>query len=501
MQSSVNQISKNASLMNRRSFLKLSGATLVAAALPIQERALPAIAAPVRPRYPFPRHTTYAPGTIRPSHKSQKQLDQTVKNFYRLWRQRYVRAGCKAGHYVVLPLGEGGGKATNSISVSEGHGYGMILMALFAGFDAQAQTTFDGMYRFFLEHPSRINRHLMVWNQAGRTCRDANGAFSATDGDMDIAYALLLADKQWGSAGAINYRAAAVQMIEAGVLPGDINPGTYHPTFGDWVKPNDPTYYYATRTSDFMVEHLRAYEAATGNSAWAAVRETCYNLVEYIQEVYSPDTGLLPDFIQDINNEPYPPDGVLLESETDGAFSYNACRTPWRLATDYLISGEPRAYAAVNKMTAWIKGATGGDPTQIYGGYALDGAPIDADDIYSMAFTAPFGVGAMVDAAHQDWLNAIWDLVVAEPLNDEDYYGNTLKLLALVVMSGNWWSPTTVASQGALFSTAGATEDVAGDATEIAEETWPQIEALPTDLADDEAGIVQRLYLPFVSGQ
>lgn len=34
-------------------------------------------------------------------------------------------------------------------------------------------------------------------------------------------------------------------------------------------------------------------------------------------------------------------------------------------------------------------------PIQICGGYELDGTPIDPDDIYSMAFTAPFGVGAM----------------------------------------------------------------------------------------------------------
>lgn len=497
MQSPASLISQTVSFMKRRTFLKLSGAALLAAALPMQERFLPAIAAPVRPNYPFPRHTTYTAGSIRPDHKTRRQLDQAVKNFYRLWRQRYVRAGCKAGHYVVMPLGEGGGKANNSISVSEGHGYGMILMALFAGFDAQAQTTFDGMYRFFLDHPSRINRNLMAWNQAGRTCRDANGAFSATDGDMDIAYALLLADQQWGSGGVINYRAAAVRMIEAGILAGDINPVNYHPTFGDWVKPSEPTYYYATRTSDFMVEHLRAYEAATGNSDWAAVRETCYNLVEHIQALYSPETGLLPDFIQEINNEPYPPAGVLLESETDGDFSYNACRTPWRLATDYLINGEPRAYAAVNKMTDWIKDATGGDPTQILGGYHLDGTPVNVDDSYSMAFIAPFGVGAMVNAAHQDWLNAIWDLVVAEPLNDEDYYGNTLKLLAMVVMSGNWWSPATVASQGAM---AAAAEEL-GEAADATEEELPTLEALPADLADNEADLVQRIYLPFVSGQ
>src|SRR4029077_18396448 len=52
--------------------------------------------------------------------------------------------------------------------------------------------------------------------------------------------------------------------------------------------------------------------------------------------------------------------------------------------------------------------------------------------------------GAMVDAANQGWLDAIWDLMVATPLADGGYYENTLKLLAMIVMSGNWWAPELV---------------------------------------------------------
>ena len=40
-------------------------------------------------------------------------------------------------------------------------------------------------------------------------------SYSATDGDLDIAFGLLLADKQWGSAGAINYLAEARKVIAA----------------------------------------------------------------------------------------------------------------------------------------------------------------------------------------------------------------------------------------------------------------------------------------------
>lgn len=67
------------------------------------------------------------------------------------------------------------------------------------------------MYRYFRAHPSEINPDLMAWQQAdtGTEIIDINGVDSATDGDMDIAYALLLADSQWGSSGEINYLSQA----------------------------------------------------------------------------------------------------------------------------------------------------------------------------------------------------------------------------------------------------------------------------------------------------
>ena len=54
----------------------------------------------------------------------------------------------------------------------------------------------------------------MAWAQ-NESCQDIEGRNSATDGDLDIAYALLLADVQWGSIGEINYRGEAERTLEA----------------------------------------------------------------------------------------------------------------------------------------------------------------------------------------------------------------------------------------------------------------------------------------------
>ncbi len=83
-----------------------------------------------------------------------------------------------------------------------------------AGYDANAKAQFDGLYHWYKNYPSIVNSTLMSWRQKNPNCQD-NGFDSATDGDMDIAYGLLLADKQWGSNGAINYLQEAQNVINA----------------------------------------------------------------------------------------------------------------------------------------------------------------------------------------------------------------------------------------------------------------------------------------------
>lgn len=388
--------------------------------------------------HPFASHPiAYTAGSITPSHLTQPQLDQAVADFYDAWKQRYLTEACGAGRYVVLS-----NTRTGNLTVSEAHGYGMILAALMAGHDPHARRIFDGMVTYAREHPTALHDHLMAWYQ-NKSCADADGNDSASDGDLDIAFALLLADKQWGSCGAIDYRAEALQVLV------DIAGGTLDPTrsivlLGDWVGLGDATYGDATRTSDFMPDHYRSFFDADSDALWNGLRTSTYQIVDDMQTSFSPVTGLLPDFVVDALSSPTPAPAFFLEGDTDGAYSYNACRDPWRLATDYLVSDDAAAHAAVAKINAWIRAATGDDPSAIGAGYQLSGAATPGTDYLSMAFVAPLGVGAMVDAGNQSWLNAVWDLVASTPIEAEGYYENTLKLLSMITMSRNWWAPEKV---------------------------------------------------------
>ena len=423
----------------------------ISAALLLALVAGPALAA--APNHPFGSHpATYAAGSIKPSHVTQGTLDQAVRDFYDQWKAAYVKQVCGPGRYVVEAKAGGG-----NLTVSEAHGYGMVLMALMAGHDPQAQTIFDGMFAYFRDHPSGITPSLMSWYQSG-SCANANGNDTASDGDLDIAFALLLADKQWGSCGAVNYLAEAQNVI-AGIESGELDATKQFVKLGDWVSPGDAPYDDATRSSDFMPDHYRSFLAATSDTTWTNVLEQTYDIVAALQANHSPATGLLPDFVIDPLGTPDPAPANFLEGVTDGAYAYNACRDPWRLGTDFLISGETRAKAAVQAINAWIRAKTANDPEAITAGWKLDGTDTPGTNYRSMAFVAPFGVGAMVDASNQAWLDDVWDLVVATPVGAEGYYENTLKLLSMIVMSGNWWAPQGVsggcATSGNALCTAG----------------------------------------------
>jgi endo-1,4-beta-D-glucanase Y len=396
------------------------------------------------PQKPFPQHVSYAAGSIRPVNYNQVQLDNSVKAFYDQWKTKYLRNDCGIDQYYVW-FDEY--STNNSICVSEGQGYGMIITALMAGYDPGAKTYFDGLYHFYKSHPSVNNNHLMAWNQVSGCIDDPDGGNdSAADGDMDIAFALLLADEQWGSSGTINYRAEAIALINA-VKQEEINQSLWIPTQGDWVAPGSAEY-DDSRTSDFMMDHFRAFRHVTGDNSWNNILNECYSIVSTMQTNFSPNTGLLPDFVVDLGSSMQPAAPYYLEGEFDGNYYYNACRTPMRISMDYLLSGDIRAKNAVQKMNAWIKTKTGNNPAHIRAGYYLNGNDIPDNNYESAAFAGPFAVAAMVDVSNQDWLNNSTSFLLSLELQDYTYYDNTLKLLCMLVLSGNYWAPQGVQGFG-----------------------------------------------------
>ncbi|MDN3549374.1 glycosyl hydrolase family 8 [Mucilaginibacter aquaedulcis] len=380
---------------------------------------------------PFPQHSLYANGSIRPNHLSQQQLDKQVSVFYDQWKARYVKPGCdKNQNYIWF---EKPGKQC----VSEGQGYGILITVLMAGYDKTAQSTFNNLYRYYKAHPAKTSPYLMAWAQ-GKNCKDLDRS-TATDGDMDIAYSLLLAAKQWGNDGQINYALEAKSMITA-IMQHEINPATYSILISDAIE-HDSRDYFDTRSSDFMPAHFKAFENTLKDGKWQKVISSNYRLFSLMQSKYSPDAGIVPDFIRNVNKVPRPAQANYLESAYDGFYNYNACRVPWRVASDYLLYGDKRALAMVTRINSWIRQTTNGNPDNISAGYTLAGNDIKRRYFEALSFIAPFTVSATVDKSNQVWLNKLWDYLVAFKLRDYDYYDNSIKMLDMIIVSGNYWKP------------------------------------------------------------
>ena len=195
----------------------------------------------------------------------------------------------------------------------------------------------------------------------------------------------------------------------------------------------------ATRPSDFMLQHLKDFKTRAETPIGTGSSTRPIPLAKRYTKIQS-ECGRAR-LCGEENGDYAPAEPEFLESETDGDFSYNSSRIPWRLGTDALMTGETRAKEQLNKMTSWIRQVTGNDPGKIYGGYKLDGskALVDYTDT---SFSAPMMVSAMINPANQQWLNRLWDHNASISTNDDVYFGNTLRLLSMIVVSGNWWSPT-----------------------------------------------------------
>jgi endo-1,4-beta-D-glucanase Y len=393
------------------------------------------------PNRPFPQHTTYASGSILPS-VGQATLDSDVETFYNYWKQTYVSTSTVNGQFRarVIDNSQGG----NGGTVSEGMGYGMIIVVMMAGYDPDAQTIFDGMFNYARAYPVPGAPNLMIWQiDSSGTTSQSDSAF---DGDADIAYALILADAQWGSSGTINYAAEALATLED-IANYTIGANSLLPELGNWV-PDATHTQYTPRSSDFMYGHFRAYSRfqTSQSSFWTSVLQACENAVDQIQANEGSVTGLLPDFMVYSSSlgryQPAPSN--FLESSNDGSYYYNAGRDPWRIGVDWLLNGNQKAYNQVTKISNWVANNAGNNGQNIRPGYTLSGTPIDTS-YFSSFFASPLGVAAMLQSSQQTWLDSIYNAVKN---NHDTYYEDTVTMICMIIMSGNYWDPTANSSTG-----------------------------------------------------
>lgn len=375
--------------------------------------------------------------------ENTSSLSDKTLEFYDYWKEKYLTqnpyATDNTQYYVFYgdQTYEQAGYEV-PVTVSEAHGYGMLISASMAEYDTEAKDIFDGMYHYYRAHLSEIGPNLMAWQQSdnGKALVNSSGADSATDGDLDIAYSLLMADSIWGSDGEINYKKTAIDMIND-IMEYEVNQNDWVLRLGDWAywSEKGDKYYSATRASDFIVQYMPVFAEATGDERWLELYDTTYEIINGIVDEYG--TGILPDFIiKDDNGKFIPAPANFLESENDGNYYYNSCRAPWRISMDYLINGNQDAKKFADAITAFIIADTKGDPWEIMAGYTPQGEAVS--DWNDLCFNLPFILAAAC-GDNTDWHDEVRDMCLN--YGEDSYFGDTITMLCLIVDDGGWVVP------------------------------------------------------------
>jgi endo-1,4-beta-D-glucanase Y len=352
--------------------------------------------------------TNSAVGTCMPVTDAAK-FNKAISEAYARWKVKFVNdAGA-----VYSP-------EQNNKIISEGIGYGMLITAAMGD-----QAMFDKIWGWA---KSKMGGGLLGW--------DNGGGGSATDADTDMAYALLMAAKQWGGMYASEGTGLIGQIRQKDLAGERLKPGE------NWDSLYNPSY--------FSPGFYRAFGAA-----WGATITTNYSILNNCDQQFSgASDGLVPDWCTPSGAPSEPRDAAVTSGNLcppmQACYTYDASRTPWRMGFDACVSGGAgKEYVdrLITKMASLHMGGARIDLMKA--GYNASGMPIMAGANNGaavdneMAFIGPVGVAAMAstNAAMRDRaFRTVLD-IIERPEYYKTYYSTTLGLLTLLMMTGNWPSP------------------------------------------------------------
>lgn len=377
--------------------------------------------------FPFPSNK--GPGPYCQGVQGAKNDD--ALHAYQVWKDTLVtREGANGFRRVVRPDTPDG---VQNSTVSEGISYAMIISVYF-----NDQALFDDVFRYSLHWSNE--RGLMHWyiNPEGTAaCPGRKDCGAASDADEDIAFALVMADRQWGGKGALEktYREYALRQIAL--------VKKYEVTAGHVFTPGDEWKGDIVNLSYFAPAFYRVFGKYSNDEAfWSKVIDVNYELLfkTLNEKNGNVDNGLVPAW-STLEGEPieaFP--GALTYHQTDSV------RTPIRMAQDYCWNGDPRAKAYLDKISKFFVNI---GAHRISDGYLLDGTPHPEfgpkEKSSSAVFVASAGLSVMAAGGDPKFVQESYDLLKSSQLNIRSiYYQLSWTAMSLAFMTGNYFDMTGV---------------------------------------------------------
>ncbi len=360
----------------------------------------------------FPYNATYPYG-IGSLADDQEEAAAMLQAEWNDWKSQRITSSGAGGYRRVQR-----DASTNFDTVSEGIGYGMLFAVYF-----DDRPLFDDLYSYAKAHFNANG--LMGWHV------DANGNFTTTDGgsgaatdaDEDMGLALVFACKKWGTTGAINYETEAKTLINT-IYNKEVEANSYVLKPGDvWGGAS------VTNPSYFAPAWYRVFAEFTGKTEWYFVINKCYEIFFNCRN-YDSLTGLIPDWCMS-NGKKAGSNGY--------DFKYDAIRVPWRISIDYCWNGITDAKVICDDISKFFRRA---GVENIGDGYTITGTQLSSN--HSPAFISCLSSGSMTMVGYDlDYPKALYDenikvKDIATPEADYSYYGNSLRLFALLFTTGNF---------------------------------------------------------------
>ena len=338
-------------------------------------------------------------------------------NAYNTWKSNYIVA-CSGSQFRVK-------FDDPNQTVSEGIAYGMLLSAY-----AADKTLFDGLWAYY---KANTNGNVMNWRIQG--CNNASGSNGATDAELDAALALMVADAQWPLATTpYDYTVEATTLIGK-IKASEMDPANYQANNGDaWGNATD------CRNPSYQAPaYYRLYATAVPADATFWGTNAVNGAYTLIQANAHATTGLVSDWSSKTGTT-----SACQSGSSANTYGYDACRNPWRMATDVIWFNEPKARTQCDKIASYVNSqgaANCGGPRQQNG---------SGSGGHFATFVSMYAAGVMggTPATYQSLLNSMYSQTVGvsdyyQNSNPSGYFGNTLRCLSLFVMSGNFWKPGT----------------------------------------------------------
>ncbi len=336
----------------------------------------------------FPQKATLPQEALTATEGSAAEREQTIRGHYRHWLERYILPTYDArGAFMRVGVERKGLRYQVGTS-SRGQALALFLSVLISGDDLSAPDRFERLLTFLVAHPSSQTEDLSTWytfpDMSAPPKLEADPHAEAW-----IAYSLLMAEKQWQQGDLFNYnnvlhyRLSALSQLQSDIEASDHKRAIYAPLF-------------------FKAFAQYSDDAEVWNRIADELRQ---ELLKHIKEAKFTLNG----------------------SAEEAWLAFSA----WHFGMAGLHEKEDKHRKMANQFQSLVYEAVKTLPASL--------SREENDGLSPLAMLACCAPLAMLQN-DQELVSRYWQVLSQHTAETRDAIGESLRLLALMTLNGNFWS-------------------------------------------------------------